>query len=79
LPERRKIIEGNLTRRECEVVLKALGAYQIHLYDEMKCQMAEPPDAPESSAPIESNLVSSAIKKIHRDLEDLIKKETDAN
>jgi hypothetical protein len=78
LSDRRKIIEGSLTRDEYQVVLKALGAYQIHLYDEMKNQMTDPSRASESTARIESNLITNAIKKIHRDLEDLIKNETNA-
>ena len=59
--------------------LEALGAYQIHLYDEMKNEISKLSDASGSTAQMESNLVTTAIKKIHRDLEDLMKSETNAS
>ncbi|HYB04158.1 MAG TPA: hypothetical protein VED17_06840 [Nitrososphaerales archaeon] len=77
MSDRSKTTEGSLTRDECEVVLKALGAYQIHLYDEIKNQTKRL-DSSDSTAQMESNLITSAIKKIHRDFENLIKNETNA-
>jgi len=53
-----------LTKEEIETALRALGTYQIHLYDEMKLK-------PESVAALqlESKRVSQAIKKLHSSIE----------
>jgi len=58
------LVEKELTKEESETVLKALGMYQIHLYDEMKLK-------PESVAALssESQHASQAIKKIHGSIE----------
>lgn len=51
-----------LTRDEKESVLRALGYYQVHLYDEMK-------NNTESSFATESQNITMAIKKIHQTIE----------
>ncbi len=66
------VTDTDLTAGECEIVLKALGSYQVHLYDQMK----ETPLDISSSLKVESDLATSAIKKIHRVLEDLSKRKT---
>jgi len=67
-------VEGDLSPNECEIVLKALGTYQIRLYDELSTKRSGFPNImPNSSVQSESDLVTSAIKKIHRTLEDLKK------
>ncbi len=73
---RRGPVTGNLTREEYEVVLKALGAYQIRLFDSTKDSRSKNDYASTSTAFVESELVTSAIKKIHRDLEALVKSES---
>jgi hypothetical protein len=67
-------VEGDLSPNECEVILKALGAYQIRLYDQFSTKGSGFTNATTSS-PVqsESDLVTSAIKKIHRRLEDMKK------
>jgi hypothetical protein len=55
----------DLTEDEAELVLKALGAFQIHLFDELT--NAKGREA-EQRGTLESQIrnVSNAIKKIHR-------------
>jgi hypothetical protein len=53
-----------LSVEEKESVLRALGFYQIRLFDEMKSK----PET-DSASRIESQRVTSAIKKIHRSIE----------
>jgi len=53
-----------LTDEEKEAVLRALGYYQIHLFDEMQ---ANP--RPNASGADESQKITSAIKKIHKSIE----------
>ncbi|MDA4130075.1 MAG: hypothetical protein OK457_04850 [Thaumarchaeota archaeon] len=53
-----------LTEEEKEAVLRALGFYQVHLFDELK---SKPQSA--SLTKIESEKVTSAIKKIHKSIE----------
>ena len=64
--ERKEItsVPADLSVEEKEAVLRALGFYQIHLFDEMKLK----PDSA-SSGKIESQRVTSAIKKIHKSIE----------
>jgi hypothetical protein len=62
------VTDTNLTQGECEVVLRALGSYQIHLFDEMKKGEGEK-SVLAGQLKQESDLVTSAIKKIHRVLE----------
>jgi hypothetical protein len=66
--KRAPLVDKELTREEMETVLKALGMYQIHLYDEMKLK-------PESATTLseESKHASQAIKKIHGSIEAKIK------
>jgi hypothetical protein len=71
----RKMVEGKLTTEEYEVVLKALGVYQIQLFDNLKQIETGKDKGSNASFQVESNLVSSAIKKIHRDLEELSRSE----
>ena len=54
---------ADLTTGECEIILTALGLYQIRLYDELSQNKEE-------SKRTEIDLVTSTIKKIHRRLED---------
>ena len=67
----RKLVQGKLTTKEYEVVLKALGVYQIQLFDRLKQVETGKDNGSNASFQAESNLVTSAIKKIHRDLEEL--------
>jgi len=62
--KRAPLLDKDLTKEESETVLKALGMYQIHLYDEIKLK-------PDSVAvlQLESKRASLAIKKIHGALE----------
>jgi len=64
--ESRKVPVENteLTKEEKEAVLRALGYYQIHLFDQIT-QSVEGKNGSES----ESRLVTMAIKKIHKTLE----------
>jgi hypothetical protein len=57
-------VNPDLTPEEKEVVLRALGYYQIRLFDEMQSKPGE-----SSSGAIESQKVTSAIKKIHKSIE----------
>jgi hypothetical protein len=65
---KRKVVENDseLTLSECEIVLRALGSYQIQLFDKMSSQSTK--EARDSILG-ESNLVSSAIKKVHHLME----------
>ncbi len=56
---------SELTEEEKQVVLRALGYYQVHLFDEMASKKEN--DA--SSLRAESQLATSAIKKIHKTIE----------
>lgn len=58
---------NELTVEEKEVILRALGYYQIHLFDETVKNSVN------DSMRSESRVVSSVIKKIHKTIE---KKET---
>ena len=68
--KRAPLLAKDLTKEESETVLKALGMYQIHLYDEIKLK----PDSA-STLQLESKRVSQAIKKIHGSLEEKGKSE----
>ena len=57
-------VTADLSVEEKEAVLRALGFYQIHLFDEMKSKLGS-----DSSGTIESQRVTSAIKKIHKSIE----------
>lgn len=61
---------ADLTIGECEVMLEALGYYQIRLYDQIKSKESSGDFA---TLEQQSDLVSNLIKKIHRILEDLNK------
>jgi len=63
--KRAPLLDSDLTKEESETVLKALGMYQIHLYDEIKLK----PDSV-ATLQLESKRVSQAIKKIHGTLEE---------
>jgi hypothetical protein len=56
--------ETELNKTEKQAILRALGYYQIHLFDELQKAGSS---APTTKA--ESELVSSLIKKIHRGIE----------
>ena len=60
-----------MTTEEYEVVLKALGIYQIQLFDQLRQLETGKANGTSTSLQAESDLVTSAIKKIHRDLEEL--------
>jgi hypothetical protein len=62
--------ESELTGDECKIVLKALGSYQILLYDKIT---RDDGNASQGSLREESDLVTSSIKKIHRKLEEFQK------
>lgn len=57
-----RVTVTELTKQEKESVLRALGHYQIYLYDEMTKN-------PKSDLKSESNNITSAIKKIHQTIE----------
>jgi hypothetical protein len=57
-------VNSDLSPEEKEAVLRALGFYQIHLFDEMQ---AKPESL--SAGKIESQKITSAIKKIHKSIE----------
>jgi hypothetical protein len=61
-PKRVPVTSTELTREETESVLKALGYYQVHLFDQISAGKSEDLKA-------ESNRISSAIKKIHKTIE----------
>ena len=54
---------SELTTEETELVLRALGYYQIHLFDEM------PKSADADGLKSESQNVTNVIKKIHKTIE----------
>lgn len=57
-------IDSDLSVEEKEAVLRALGLYQIRLFDEMK----EHPETRPAKT-VESQRITSAIKKIHKSIE----------
>ena len=62
---RRTPIENtDLTIEEKEATLRALGYYQVHLFDEISKGSEN-----EADHRIESKLISSSIKKIHKTIE----------
>jgi hypothetical protein len=61
-PKRVPIASTELTREEKESVLRALGYYQVHLFDEISAGKSQDLRG-------ESERVSSAIKKIHKSIE----------
>jgi hypothetical protein len=68
------VVDTVLTSDECQAALRALGSYQVHLFDLMNEKGAAGNVTSSFSAKIESDLITSAIKKIHRTLEDQNKK-----
>jgi len=62
------IVNTDLTTDECQVVLKALGEYQIRLFDKMK-EKELGDIAGKALLKAESDQVSASIKKIHRLME----------
>ena len=63
--ERRAPLDSTeLTREEKEATLRALGYYQIHLFDEISRGSDNAPDHR-----LESKLISNSIKKIHKSIE----------
>ena len=56
-----KMDETNLSEEEIEIVMKALGFYQIHLLDEMSQQGSGDEDLE-----LQVRLISIAIKKLHK-------------
>jgi hypothetical protein len=64
--ERRVPVENTeLTKEEKEAVLKALGYYQVHLFDKINEKHET-----DHSLKAESQVITSAIKKIHKTIED---------
>lgn len=63
-------VPAELTVKEKETILRALGYYQIHLFDEIA---KKPAASANDSMKAESQIVTGAIKKIHKTIE---KKET---
>jgi len=63
------VTDSNLSVAECEIIMKALSSYQIHLYDMMKRK-----ESPAESDPIklEVDAVTNAIKKIHRVMKEAV-------
>jgi hypothetical protein len=63
--KRAPLPDKKLTKEESETALRALGMYQVHLFDEMKLK-------PGSIAEIqmESKRATQAIKKIHAAIEE---------
>jgi hypothetical protein len=67
-------IDKYLNPGECKLILKALGLYQIHLFDLMNANEHEVSDSSEQALNrSESKVTSEVIKKIHRVLEGLEK------
>ena len=60
--KRSPVAVTELTKEEKESVLRALGHYQIHLFDEMT-------NNPRLDLSSESNNITIAIKKIHQTME----------
>jgi hypothetical protein len=69
-PPKDRTADSELTPEESKVVLKALGSYQIQLYDKLSQNEA---GVARENLREESDLVSSSIKKIHHMLEDFQK------
>ena len=63
------LADANLTAEECEATLRALGAYQIRLFDTMRDAKPESAFSSGETPKHESDLITNAIKKIHRLLE----------
>ncbi len=63
------VASTDLTAGECQVVLKALGEYQIRLFDKMK-EKETGDIAGRALLKAESDQVSASIKKIHRLMEE---------
>jgi hypothetical protein len=61
-PKRVPVSSTELTREEKESILRALGYYQVHLYDKISSAKSEDLKA-------ESDRISSSIKKIHKSIE----------
>ncbi len=61
-PRKIPVPSTELTREEKESVLKALGYYQVHLFDKMSGNDSQ-------DLKSESERVTSAIKKIHKSIE----------
>jgi hypothetical protein len=65
--KRRIPIENTeLTREEKGAVLRALGYYQVYLFDKIGKESGADP-----SLKTESQMITSAIKKIHKTIEDI--------
>jgi hypothetical protein len=67
-----------LSRPEAEVVLRALGYFQIHLFDELSNleRNKQPGGDPGNTAALGADIqhLSSAIKKVHRFHEESLKR-----
>lgn len=63
------VADKTLSARECETILKALSSYQIHLYDKMKGNESL---IQSDFIKLEADLVTSAIKKIHSIMEEVL-------
>lgn len=63
-PKRAPLDSTELSVEEKESILRALGYYQIHLYDQMSKG-----EKTRDEIQNESKMVTSAIKKIHKTIE----------
>lgn len=68
-PKRAPLTTTQLSIEEKESILRALGHYQIYLFDEMSKG-----EKPLEEIQKESQKVTSAIKKIHKTIEEETKK-----
>ena len=64
---REKVPAADLTPEESQAVLRALGYYQVHLFDEISKRKASGDDV--SMLEGDSKNSTSAIKKIHKMIE----------
>lgn len=76
MPARRARLENpELTLEECEIILRALGSYQIQLFDKLSTDSSADSKKVSESIRAESGLVSSAIKKVHHLMEEMGEKQ----
>jgi hypothetical protein len=67
--EPKKIEFEDFSVLEFEVILKALGTYQILLFDRMSAPSPSNRTKKDNSDPNESRIVTDVIKKVHRAME----------
>ena len=58
-----------LARDEIEAILRGLGFYQIHLFDEMEKAKKQNSENDIASIRAEAQKITSAIKKVHKLIE----------